>query len=631
MDLHLSSAEPSAGEREAIDTEFALLAPSAAVRTADDRPTRSKHAGHALRSERHLLLPLLHAVHDAEGWLSEGALNHVARVLGVPPAEVYGVATFYAMFSVEPRAPRVVHVCDDVACGPYGGEEIISELEGRLDPERACVVRSPCLGLCERAPAVLQQRAGEPDLSQAPATPDDVLGAATAPYDGTGEQAEAADRVFADATVSAPQAGTGQHLRLLRRVGVVDPSSLDDYRAQGGYAALRRAIDLGPSRVITELKDSSLMGRGGAAFPTGVKWEGVAQAPERPHHMVCNADESEPGTFKDRVLMEGDPFGLIEAMTIGGYVTGATTGHIYIRGEYPLATRRLQDAIAAARSRGYLGDDVMGEGFAFDIELRRGAGAYICGEETALLQSLEGYRGEPRNKPPFPAQVGLFGKPTAINNVETLYNVLEVLSIGGQAFAEVGGGRSTGSKLFCVAGAVGTPGVYEVDFGTTLRELLDLAGGTRGELRTILLGGAAGGFVMPADLDVPLTMEGTRDIGATLGSGVVLVFDSGADLTGTLRRIAAFFRDESCGQCVPCRVGTVRQEEALARLERNAPIGSRETELALLDDLARVMRDSSICGLGQTAPSAVMSAIDLGLIAAPRRGAPETNGHGGDR
>ncbi|SFM84365.1 NADH-quinone oxidoreductase subunit F [Pseudonocardia ammonioxydans] len=646
MDLHLSTAEPSTSERDAVDAAFALLAPAAVEAAAADRPTRSVHAGHAARSRRHLLLPLLHAVHDAEGWLSEGALNHVARTLQVPPAEVYGVATFYAMFSVEPRAPRVVHVCDDVACGPNGGEEIVAALTDALgppagngeadpagggDPERpgACWVRSPCLGLCERAPAVLHQRAGEPDLSQAPATPDGTVAAATAPFDTAGAQASAADDAFADTAVSAPQTRTGERLRLLRRVGAVDPSSLDDYRSRGGYAALRRAVDLGPTRVIAELKDSSLTGRGGAAFPTGVKWEAVAQSPERPHHLVCNADESEPGTFKDRVLMEGDPYGLVEAMTIAGYVTGATVGHLYLRGEYPLATRRLQDAIAAARARGYLGADVMGEGFAFDIELRRGAGAYICGEETALLESIEGYRGEPRNKPPFPAQQGLFGKPTAINNVETLYNVLEILDIGGRSFAAVGGDRSTGSKLFCVSGAVGTPGVYEVDFGTTLRELLELAGGARGTLRTVLLGGAAGGFVMPDDLDVPLTLEGARDIGATLGSGVVLVFDTAADLTGTLRRIAAFFRDESCGQCVPCRVGTVRQEEVLARLERDTPIGSRETELALLDDLARVMRDASICGLGQTAPSAVMSAIDLELIAAPRGAAdPATNGRG---
>jgi NADH-quinone oxidoreductase subunit F len=568
-------------------------------------------AGHKARTRRHLLLPALHAVSDAVGWLSAGALNHIARRLSVPPAEVYGIATFYAMFTTEPRAPRVVHVCDDIVCGPAGGKALATTLTAELGREGACWMRSPCLGLCERAPAVLHQRAGEPDFSQAPAIPAAVLAAARGGID-----AARADQAFSDAQVSAPRTGHAER-RLLRRVDVVDPASLDDYRAHGGYAALRRAIELGPSRVITEVHDSGLTGRGGAAFPTGVKWEGVATAPERPHYLVCNADESEPGTFKDRVLMEYDPFGLIEAMTIAGYATGCEVGYLYIRGEYPLANRRLQVAIGAARRRGYLGADVMGEGFAFDIELRRGAGAYICGEETALLNSIEGYRGEPRNKPPFPSVSGLFGKPTVINNVETFYNVLEILRVGGPGFAEIGGGRSTGTKLFCLSGAIAVPGVYEVAFGTTLRELLSLAGGVTGELRAVLLGGAAGGFVLPAQLDTPLTLEGTREIGATLGSGVVLILDTAADLSALLRRIAAFFRDESCGQCVPCRVGTVRQEEALARLIRGAPRGSRETELALLSDLARVMQDASICGLGHTAPAAVQSAITLGLLAAP--------------
>ena len=612
MDLKLSSAEPTGAERRAIEGAFA------AHRAPDDRPgedQRFPDSGHAARGRRHILLPALHAVMAEVGYLSPGALNHVARTLAVPPADVYGVATFYAMFATEERAPHVVHVCDDVACGPFGGEEILAEL--RDTGGKATVVRSPCLGLCERAPAVMLQLARQPDASLAPATAASVREALAhaADVEGSGDRptGSPADAAFADTTVSAPQT-PDPALRLLGRIGVVDPESLDDYRAHGGYAALRRAVTMGPSRTIKEVTDSALTGRGGAAFPTGMKWDGVTKAPERPHYLVCNADESEPGTFKDRVLMEGDPFGLIEAMTIAGYAAGCERGYLYIRGEYPLATRRLQNAISAARRRGYLGPDVMGEGFAFDIELRRGAGAYICGEETALLNSIEGFRGEPRNKPPFPSVSGLFGKPTAINNVETLYNVLEVLAIGGPAFAEVGGGRSTGSKLFCVSGAVGTPGVYEVDFGTTLRELLTLAGGVRGELRAILLGGAAGGFVLPDQLDVVLTLEGAREIGATLGSGVVLVFDTAADLTATLRRIAAFFRDESCGQCVPCRVGTVRQEEALARIVRGAPRGP---ELLLLGDLARVMQDASICGLGQTAPAALKSALDLGLLDAP--------------
>ncbi|WP_103382048.1 NAD(P)H-dependent oxidoreductase subunit E [Pseudonocardia dioxanivorans] len=621
MDLRLSAAEATAEERAAVD---ALLDPLLGPREVDDRA--GPDSGHEARGRRHLLLPALHAVSDAVGYLSEGALNHVATRLSVPPADVYGVATFYAMFTVEPRARRVVHVCDDVACGPVGGEDLAARLTADLGAEgvgeEACWVRSPCLGLCERAPAVMFQLAGEPDFSQAPAHADDVIAAARG-----GATAAEADAAFADPGVSVPQtrAPRGEGLRLLRRIGVVDPGSLDEYRAHGGYEALRRAVELGASRVVQELKDSSLTGRGGAAFPTGVKWEGVATAPVRPHYLVCNADESEPGTFKDRVLMEYDPFGLVEAMTVAGWATGCERGYLYIRGEYPLATRRLEHAIEEARRRGFLGADVLGEGFTFDIELRRGAGAYICGEETALLNSIEGFRGEPRNKPPFPSVSGLFGKPTVINNVETLYNVLQVLDVGGPAFASVGAERSTGTKLFCVAGSVAVPGVYEVDFGTTLRELLTLAGGLRGELRTILLGGAAGGFVMPDQLDVPLTLEGAREIGATLGSGVVLAFDTDADLVATLRRIAAFFRDESCGQCVPCRVGTVRQEEALARLERGAPLGDRETELALLDDLARVMRDASICGLGQTAPAAVQSALSLRLLSSPAD--PSTNGH----
>ncbi len=606
MDLRISGAAATDEERAAVD---AVLGSGGDEHFAD--------AGHAARGRRHLLLPVLHAVSDAVGWISTGALNHVARRLSVPPADVYGVVTFYAMFTTEEQPPHVVHVCDDVACGPFGGEEILAEMGGTGG--QAKVVRSPCLGLCERAPAVMLQLARQPDASLAPATAAAVREALAHAEDveesGDRPTGSPADAAFADTTVSAPQTREGSRgLRLLARIGVVDPESLDDYRAHGGYATLRRAVELGPGRVVAEVTDSSLTGRGGAAFPTGMKWDGVAKAPERPHYLVCNADESEPGTFKDRVLMEGDPFGLIEAMTIAGYATGCERGYLYIRGEYPLATRRLQNAISAARLRGYLGLDVMGEGFAFDIELRRGAGAYICGEETALLNSIEGFRGEPRNKPPFPSVSGLFGKPTVINNVETLYNVLEVLTIGGPAFAQVGGGRSTGSKLFCISGAVGTPGVYEVDFGTTLRELLALAGGVRGELRAILLGGAAGGFVLPDQLDVPLTLEGAREIGATLGSGVVLVFDTAADLTDTLRRIAAFFRDESCGQCVPCRVGTVRQEEALARIVRGAPRGP---ELVLLGDLARVMQDASICGLGQTAPAALQSALDRGLLGAP--------------
>jgi NADH-quinone oxidoreductase subunit F len=410
-----------------------------------------------------------------------------------------------------------------------------------------------------------------------------------------------------EATVQQPPEG----LRLLRRVGRVDPTSLDAYRASGGYTALEKALRIGDAAVIAEVTASRLMGRGGAAFPTGRKWAAVAAQPAQPHWLVCNADESEPGTFKDRVLMEGDPFTLVEALTIAGLATGCARGIIYLRAEYPLAAARVQGAIDKAKAAGLLGGNVAGSGRAFDLELRRGAGAYICGEETALFASIEGFRGEPRSKPPFPVEVGLFGKPTLINNVETMANVPDIVLQGGAAFAEVGTPQSTGTRLFCLSGHVERPGIYEVPFGTTLRALLDLAGGVAGgrAARAVLLGGAAGTFLTPEEIDVPLTFEDTRRIGATLGSGVVVVFDDTTALLPVLQRIAGFFRDESCGQCVPCRVGTVRQEELLARVANRRPHGGIAAERETYRELSQCMRDASICGLGQTASSAVESAL----------------------
>jgi NADH-quinone oxidoreductase subunit F len=595
VDLHLiPGAVATDAERDAVDIALAKQAPA-----------------------RHLLLPALHAVQDRVGYISAGAMNHICERLTVPPAEAYGVASFYAMFALKPRAPTVVHVCDDIACRTRGAEGICEGLERQLGPagEGSDVtwLRSPCLGLCEHAPAALVESAGirHDAFDIAPASLDALLKTA-ARLDGAGRVTRGAVTEGAS-TISAPQTATPRDpkLRLLRRIGLVSPESLDDYRAQGGYGALRRALSIGPERVLLEVTDSKLVGRGGAAFPTGRKWEAVARSPVRPHYLVCNADESEPGTFKDRVLMEEDPFAIVEAMTIAGIATGCERGYLYIRGEYPLAMARMRNAIAQARTRGLLGDDVMGEGASFDIELRRGAGAYICGEETALFNSIEGLRGEPRNKPPFPVQAGLFRKPTVVNNVETLVNVLDVIEYGGPAFSAVGTEVSTGTKLFCLSGCVTRPGLYEAPFGITLRELIDLAGGVRGgrPLQAILLGGAAGVFVTPDELDMPLTFEGARAAGATIGSGVVMLFDDTVDLRGILVRIAEFFRDESCGQCVPCRIGTIRQEEALHRLAAPPAGNGVASEMALIDDVAQVMRDASICGLGQTAASAVQSAL----------------------
>ena len=613
MDLRLGASVPATGEeRAAIES---VLGPPDSGWDGGQRTAADGHiayGGRAARARRHLLITVLHAVQERTGWISPGALDHIAERLTVPPAEAYGVASFYALFRTAPSPGAVVHICDDLACQVNGAEELCERMtrrfgregtESAFDGAGVTWQRSPCLGQCDRGSAALIQHAGADParVGLAPADPDQIWRSLTVPDEGAGRPLV----ISSSRTVS-----------LLRRVGQVDPSSLDSYRASGGYEMLRQAVALTPQGVLREVKDAKLLGRGGAAFPTAIKWEAVAANPVQPHYVICNADESEPGTFKDRVLMEEDPYALVEALTVMGYACEASYGYIYIRGEYPLAEARLRHAVAQARARGFLGPDVMGKGFAFDIEIRRGAGAYIAGEETALINSLEGKRAEPRNKPPFPAQSGLFGKPTAVNNVETLLSVLEILRVGGPSFASVGTENSTGTRLFCLSGCVARPGLYEYDFGVTLREVIDAAGGVRDgrPLRAVLLGGAAGSFVGPSALDMPLTFEAVRAAGTTLGSGVVLVLDDTVDVVALLRRITQFFRDESCGQCVPCRVGTVRQEELLARLASGTPRGSVATELALLDDIGSVARDASICGLGQTAISAVQSAVKLGLI-----------------
>jgi NADH-quinone oxidoreductase subunit F len=607
VDLRIEDQSATAVERQAVDAVLGEPDSAWVGAARSEADGHSSRGGHAARSQRHLLLPTLHAVQARVGWISPGALAYICRRLTIPPAEAYGVASFYALFALDPRAPVVAHVCTDIACMCRGSSELVEELERTVGPPgehpsngRAIWLESPCLGLCERAPAVLVTQAGEEpaDRSIAPATAADV--------------AEALAGRLPEPMVPDPVAQQGSaDVRLLRRFGIVDPERLDSYRAQGGYEALRRAFTLGQAAVIREVSESKLLGRGGAAFPTGRKWEAVARQPIRPHYLICNADESEPGTFKDRMVFEQDPFSVIEAMTIAAYATGAEHGYLYLRGEYPLAWDRLVNAVTEARRHGFLGEDIMGQGVRFDIELRKGAGAYICGEETALFNSIEGFRGEPRNKPPFPVDAGLHQKPTVVNNVETLVNVLDIILEGGGHFAETGTEGSTGMRLFCLSGCVRRPGLYEAPFGVKLRNLLDLAGGVPEgrELRSILLGGAAGAFVGPDMLDLELSFEATRAAGVTLGSGVIMVFDDTVPLVPILLRIAAFFRDESCGQCVPCRVGTVRQQEALLRLAADRPRGSVDDEIALLDEIARGMRDASICGLGQTAANAIESAI----------------------
>jgi NADH-quinone oxidoreductase subunit F len=616
VDLHLTSDRATDAEKSAVDGELGKP-----VSTWEGGRRAAQGDGHvAKRSSppRDSLLPVLHAVNSRIGWISRGAMNYIAVRMNLPPAEIFGVASFYAMFSLEPRPPVVLHVCDDIACMTRGAQALCSAMENQFGPAgsqdssgRAAWLRSPCLGLCERAPAALLSAAGEVHGERvlAPATSESIQSSMNEAANG--HSLGILDT--AQSRTSVPQAGNPQ-LRLLRRIGQVDPSSPDDYTKLGGYQALRKAIEIGPQAIVREVIESKLLGRGGAAFPTGKKWEALLQqrGAGRTHYVICNADESEPGTFKDRVVMEGDPFAVLEGMTIAAVAVGAQNGYIYIRGEYPQATLRMENAIKSARAKGFLGTAILGSKYNFDIELRRGAGAYICGEETALFNSIEGYRGEPRNKPPFPTQAGLFRLPTVVNNVETLINIPEIILSGGAAYARIGSANSSGYRLFCLSGHVARPGVYEVAFGATLRNLIELAGGVSGtgKLEAILLGGAAGAFVSPKELDTPLTFEGTRAIGTTLGSGVVMLFDDSVDVRQVLVRITEFFREETCGQCVPCRVGTMRQAELLHRLVARKPLGSVAQEIILLKEMAQAMRDASICGLGQTASSALLSAMD---------------------
>ncbi len=394
----------------------------------------------------------------------------------------------------------------------------------------------------------------------------------------------------------------------------------EEYVRTGGYESLRKALSMDPSDVIAQVKASQLRGRGGAGFPCGVKWGFLPEPDGGRRYLAVNCDEAEPGTFKDRLLVDYDPHLVLEGIAIACWACQLDTAYFFIRGEYRHQAHVVQNAIKEAYDLGVFGPQGLLKGtktFAVDCYLHRGAGAYICGEETALFNSIEGFRGEPRNKPPFPTTHGLFGQPTAINNVETLVNVLPIMVDGGEAYRATGTERSPGTRLFCLSGRVANPGIYEHEFGITLRGVLEAAGGVIGadEPHAVLLGGAAGFFVRSGQLDLPLTLEDTRAAGVSLGSGVVMVFGEEDDMVDTVRRVAEFFRDESCGQCVPCRVGTIRQEEVLARLRDGATL---DAERDLLDDLAAVMGDASICGLGQMASGAVRSALDLGLLEGSR-------------
>lgn len=542
---------------------------------------------------RTALLPLLHEAQDHYGYIPETIAKEISKAINVPLVDVFGVIEFYSLFFKYPIGETIVHVCNDPACAMAGSETIFKLLNqkesfkfaGEVKPKITIEV-SACLGLCENAPAILVK--GEPVLSK---------------------DLQYWDEIFEPSRKKLHTILGGDVHRLTKNCGKDERTNLDQYLESGGYVGFKKALSLSPPEVISQVKESGLVGRGGAAFPTGIKWEGAANAEEKVKYLVCNGDEAEPGTFKDRVLMEEDPHLIIEGMLIAAYAIQSNKGYFYIRAEYLTSYKHVKEAVQEARQAGFLGENILGSGFSFDIEIRRGAGVYICGEETALFESIEGKRGFPRNKPPFPTTHGLFGKPTVINNVETLANIPIILSMGVEEYRSIGTEKSPGSKLFCLSGDVKYPGLYEVPFGVTLRYVIEnLAGGIRSDhqIKAVLIGGAAGAMADPSQLDVSLSFEELRKEGLPLGSGVITVLDETRDLIDILLRLANFFAEESCGKCYPCQIGTQRQYEIMKRISKR---NVKNTDINDLEDIIVTMTDSSLCGLGQTAGSAIASAI----------------------
>jgi NADH-quinone oxidoreductase subunit F len=541
---------------------------------------------------RDALKEALSAAQHEFGYLPEDAQKHIAEQLNVPLAEVHGFVEFYAMLYNQPIGKRILRVCTDPACAVAGGEEILEAVckcagvrPGETsDDDSFTVERATCLGLCDQAPAVLVN-----ETAYVRVMPGKV------------------ESLFDDSAALSTIRVTGEPRVLTRHIGAIAPTDLNAHARAGAFDALKKALTMTPEAVIEQVKLSGLVGRGGAAFPTGLKWQFTRGAGGVPKIVVCNADESEPGTFKDRAMMEGDPFRVIEGMVICGYAIGSPQGFLFIRGEYPRAAAIMQRAIDRAYEAGYLGQDILGTDSSFDIDIRRGAGAYVCGEETALFEAIEGKRGFPRMKPPFPTVHGLFGKPTCINNVETLSNIPDLIVNGGKWFTQWGTDKSTGLKLYCVSGHVKNPGVVEAPFGITLRDLIEThCGGFAGRPQMFLMGGAAGSFLLPEHLDAPLTYEDLQPLGASIGSGAVMVFDEKVDRRHVLRVLAHFFVHESCGKCYPCQLGTQRQMEILDRVAQgNAQPGDKDRLMLI----GKTMTDAALCGLGQTAGTAILSAL----------------------
>lgn len=536
-----------------------------------------------------VLLPVLRMLASKPGGLDRDTIANVSRSLELSTQRLQGVASFYSLLSTAPATGRTIRVCDGIPCWLKGAAECRRALESKLSPGGDWTVcRSSCLGLCDRAPAALV----EADQC-GPLNPQNAAGL----IDGYRGEA---------ASYAVPR--DGESRLLLTRTGRIDPWSIDEAIGAGAYRALEIALARSPDEVIAEIERSGLRGRGGAGFPTGRKWRMVAESTEERKFVVCNADESEPLIFKDRVLMETDPHAVIEGTILAGYAAGASTGVIYIRGEYEPQAVLLEHAIRQATERGWLGERIAGTDFSFHLHVHRGAGAYICGEESALLESLEGRRGEPRVRPPYPAQVGYRGLPTLVNNVETLAACAAIMTNGADVYRSLGRADCPGTRLVTVLGHVKQPGLIEVPTGLTLREFIDTFGGgmrAGSNFKLALTGGAAGNIVSSEHLDRPLDHSSPAH-GPVMGAGGILVCDESVSAVELVRQAMHFFEMESCGKCTPCRVGTAVAGQILAKLLQNH---GNPSDLNHLRRLARSLKTTSMCGLGTSAADPLSSAM----------------------
>lgn len=515
----------------------------------------------------------------------------------------------------------------ETAAVSMGADEVAARILARSkgSSERFDLVRNGSWGMSWLEPLVEVLVDGR-RIAYGPVSPNDVDDLFQAGFLQGGDH-----RLRLGATAEIPWLANQDRWTFVR-CGEIDPLSPDEYAAHGGFKGFGRALELGPAGVLDELKASGLRGRGGAGFPTAIKWQTVADAAGDPKYIACNADEGDSGTFSDRLLMEGDPFTLIEGMAIAGFTVGARRGYVYLRSEYPLARTVFTKALAAARTRGWLGPDIQGSGFEFDIELHIGAGSYVCGEETSMLESLEGRAGLVRYRPPLPAISGLFGRPTVVNNVITLASVPEILARGGAAYGALGRGRSRGTLPFQLAGNVKRGGLVEAPFGLTLRQLIeDWGGGTWSgrAIRAVQVGGPLGAYFPEHLLDTPLDYEAFVEQEGLIGHGGIVVFDDTVDMAAQARFAMEFCAVESCGKCTPCRIGSVRGVEVIDRIAAN---DDRAANFALLDELCDTMVDGSLCAMGGMTPFPVRSALRHFRADFERKSAVEPVGarHAGD-